>query len=861
MPERDHQRDPLRRLAARLAQDRPVDWDAEERAAPEEDQRAAIRQLRMVAAMAGFYRAVPPVGGSEESQDLSESVSVAKSVAGFGEGAAGFGEGAAGEAGGDGAAQGASAPTLSPGSRWGQLEILERIGRGAFGEVFRARDTRLDREVALKLLTEEATGPSDERVREARLLAKVRHQNVVTVHGADRIDDRAGIWMEFLHGETLDRILRVRGKLDAREAALIGIDLCRALSAVHAAGIIHQDVKLANVMRAQGGRIVLMDFGLGRESVARGRAGRRRSLSGTPLFMAPEVLRGGEPDPRSDVYSLGVVLFALVTGSLPVEASTLPDLLAQHERGAIKHARELRPDLPEDFAHLLDRVLSPDLQARFATPGEVERALLRSLGAAVEAGQTEAPATSRRRARTVALVSAGLLAIAIAFGWREISRRPGHERPVEAPFPDTPTLTLTGEETGDMFGLAVAGVGDVDQDGFDDLLVGAPYGDGSVPDCGKVYLYRGGSAGLDPQPAWIVVGSVANGWLGASIAARTNLSFDGFADLVVSEGGTEAGRILVFPGSKDGPAREPIQVLSVDDRGTLFGGAIATGDVDHDGDDDLLVGEPWFPTRASSSGRALLYLADGGGYSSVPAWIRTGPPGSQFGYTADLGGDVNNDGFRDAVVGATRARFGPEGSESGAAFVYLGTAAGLDTVPTVLPGRQADAVAGLGVLLPGDLDGDGYGDVIVGAEGASNGEDREGVAEIYFGSRLGTKPYGASLLESNNAGANFGSFLGSLGDLDGDGCNEFFVSAVRYQVTAPREGAAFIFRGSRRHDFQRIWFRAGGKAGSWYGACGKSAGDVNGDGLTDLVVAAPAWDSEVGQNVGRVDIFLQRPRR
>ena len=226
-----------------------------------------------------------------------------------------------------------------------------------------------------------------------------------------------------------------------------------------------------------------------------------------------------------------------------------------------------------------------------------------------------------------------------------------------------------------------------------------------------------------------------------------------------------------------------------------------------------------------------------------------------------MGGDVNNDGYRDAVIGATRASFGPEGLTAGAAYVYLGSAAGLDSIAVVLPGRQADARNGQGVLLPGDLDGDGYGDLIVGAEEASHGEEGEGMAEIYFGSKVGITPYGASLLEQNVVAANFGGYLGSLGDIDGDGCSEFFIGAVRYQLTEPREGAAFIFRGSPRRDFQRIWFRAGGKAGSWYGASGKSAGDLNGDGLTDLVVSAPAWDSEAGTNVGRVDIFLQRRKR
>ena len=851
------ERDLLRRLAARLARDRPVDWEAEERAALQEKERVAIRQLRLVAAMAGFHRTVQ---AGEESRDLSASVSLARSVAGLGDGAA--------EPGAEGAPEGAPpsppSPSLPPGSRWGHLEILERAGGGAFGEVFRARDTRLDRVVALKLLTQEASGSADERLREARLLARVRHQNVVTVHGADRIDGRVGIWMEFLHGETLDRILRLRGMLDAREAALIGIDLCRALSAVHAAGVIHQDVKLANVMRAEGGRIVLMDFGLGRETVARGRPGRARTLSGTPLFMAPEVLRGAEPDTRSDVYSLGVVLFALVTGSLPIEASSLADLLAQHERGAIKHARDLRPDLPEDVAHVLDRVLSPDPQARFATPGEVERALLRSLGAAVEAGRPRA--TSRWRTRTAALVAAVLLVIAAAFGWRALSGRSGRESAAEAPFLDVPTLTLTGDYPGGMFGAAVAGVGDVDRDGFDDVLVGAPFASGGFPTSGKVYLYRGGSGGLDPHPAWTAAGSAPGARLGWSIASLTNLTADGFADLVVGEPGTDeetttVGRVAVYPGSRDGPAPEPIEVLADGGPGTLFGYAIATGDVDHDGDDDLLVGEPAFPSPSARSGRALLYLADGKAYAKNPSWIRTGPPDSQFGIAVDLGGDVNNDGFHDAVVGALTASFGPDEREAGAAYVYLGSAAGLDSVPIVLPGRQAGTLAGRGVLLPGDLDGDGYGDLIVGAEQASNGEQAEGVAEVYFGSKVGVTPYGASLLEPNIMGANFGGHLGSLGDLDGDGCNEFFIGAVRYQRTEPREGAAFIFRGSPRRDFPHIWFRAGGKAFSWYGESGGSAGDLNGDELTDFVVSAPAWDSEAGINVGRVEIFLQRRRR
>ena len=157
---------------------------------------------------------------------------------------------------------------------WGHFRLLEKIGKGTFGVVYRARDTKLDSEVALKLLNSAFELPT-----EARNLARVRHPNVVTVYGTDQIDGRIGIWMEFVNGRTLGSLLKSNGPYGAREAAGIGVDLCRALAAVHAAGLVHGDVKAHNVMRAAGGRTVLMDFGTGKDlgTEADGeRIGRRR---------------------------------------------------------------------------------------------------------------------------------------------------------------------------------------------------------------------------------------------------------------------------------------------------------------------------------------------------------------------------------------------------------------------------------------------------------------------------------------------------------------------------------------------------------------------------------------------------------
>ena len=165
---------------------------------------------------------------------------------------------------------------------WGPLRLIRLVGQGAFGEVYRAWDSRLDREVALKLLrrreSRRSTGSS--LVDEGRLLAKVRHPNVITVYGAERIGDHVGVWMEFVDGPTLAQLVASNGPFAGDEVARIGGHLCGALAAVHRAGLLHRDIKAQNVMRDADGRIVLMDFGAGREAQAAVAA--PRDMAGTP---------------------------------------------------------------------------------------------------------------------------------------------------------------------------------------------------------------------------------------------------------------------------------------------------------------------------------------------------------------------------------------------------------------------------------------------------------------------------------------------------------------------------------------------------------------------------------------------------
>jgi serine/threonine-protein kinase len=291
---------------------------------------------------------------------------------------------------------------------WGHLRLLEQIGHGAFGQVFRAWDTRLDREVALKLIpagdsSDVDAGPSV--LREGRLLAKVRHPNVATIYGAEQIGDRVGLWMELVRGQTLEELLKSGASFTPDEVVRIGRDLARAVAAVHAAGLLHRDIKAQNVMRDDEGRVVLMDFGTGLE-----RTRSSPDVAGTPLYLPPEVLAGGPASEQSDVYGLGVLLFRLLTGTYPIVGASVHDVRDAHERGRRKRVREVRKDRSRRLARVVDRAIDPRLHVRYDGA--------EALAAALEPLSRE----SRRRRTAYALAVTGCVAL-IGLSWHVMSRR------------------------------------------------------------------------------------------------------------------------------------------------------------------------------------------------------------------------------------------------------------------------------------------------------------------------------------------------------------------------------------------------------------------------------------------------------
>ncbi len=280
---------------------------------------------------------------------------------------------------------------------WGEFTLLEELGRGGFGVVYRAWDTSLRRDVALKLVNVRnlPAGSDATLLREGQLMARVRHQNVVTVFSAQLIGTDVGLAMEYIQGRTLSALLAQHGPMSAHEAAVIGVALCGALAAVHRVGLIHRDIKASNVMREHGGRIVLMDFGAGREFDG---GDVRSGLVGTPVYMAPEVLLRQQVTPCSDVYSLGVLLYHLVTNDYPVQGHAIEELCDAHQHGVRRPLADARPDLPEAFVRVVERTLAADPLQRHPSAA----ALKRDLVAAVPGVSPESTRHSTRRSHVAA---------------------------------------------------------------------------------------------------------------------------------------------------------------------------------------------------------------------------------------------------------------------------------------------------------------------------------------------------------------------------------------------------------------------------------------------------------------------------
>jgi hypothetical protein len=426
------------------------------------------------------------------------------------------------------------------------------------------------------------------------------------------------------------------------------------------------------------------------------------------------------------------------------------------------------------------------------------------------------------------------------------------------PLATSPSWSAESNQASAMFGWCVASAGDINGDGYADVVVSAAYYDTALADAGRVYVYHGSALGLAANPSWTADGTHANESFGMVVAGAGDVNGDGYSDVAVSteihsNGTAVVGGAFVYHGSASGLPSTPSWTAEGEQTLGMFGYCVAgAGDVNGDGYGDLIVGAIWYGNGESKEGQALVYHGSATGLSSSANWTtESNQAEAWLGFLVDSAGDVNGDGYSDVIVSAPRFANGE--SNEGAAFVYLGSATGLPVPPNaswMTESDQADAQLGIAVAGAGDVNGDGYGDVVVGAMYFDNVETAEGKVWVYHGSATGL-PAAASpswTAEGNQASANFGVSVASAGDVNGDGYADLVVGARGYDDPESNEGAAFVYFGSSAGlPAAPSWTGEINQASASFGTSVGGAGDVNGDGYSDVIVGAHTYQN--GQSI------------
>ena len=391
----------------------------------------------------------------------------------------------------------------------------------------------------------------------------------------------------------------------------------------------------------------------------------------------------------------------------------------------------------------------------------------------------------------------------------------------------SPSLSNSG-----TFGASVASAGDINGDGYSDVVVGDAGG--------NAYTYVGSPTGSITVATVTLNGQNAGDQFGYSVSSAGDVNGDGYSDVIVGANGyvgglagTNLGAFYIYNGGPTGlsttPSGSPISGPAYDDN---FGISVASaGDVDGDGYGDVIIGGIGYSTPSQYQGIAYFYRGSSGGIINTPTVI-SDPNNSnydQFGYSVSSAGDVNGDGYADVIIGA----IGAGASDQGFAYIYMGSASGLNLTPISLTSATSYAFFGTSVANAGDVNGDGYSDVIVGTLGGG-GES----AYIYFGSKTGiadaalpsvtlTGSYG------NQTRGSFGASVSSAGDVNGDGFSDVLVGAP----SANGSGTAALFLGSNsgtNTTAASVFYGVAG--GDQFGINVATAGDVNGDGYSDILI-------------------------
>jgi FG-GAP repeat/FG-GAP-like repeat len=388
---------------------------------------------------------------------------------------------------------------------------------------------------------------------------------------------------------------------------------------------------------------------------------------------------------------------------------------------------------------------------------------------------------------------------------------------------------------------SVSPAGDVNGDGLADVIVSVFVSEYGICKAGNAFLYYGTKNGVSALPVWTGTCNQVEANYGASVAYAGDINGDGYADVIVgaphfSNGQSNEGAAFVYYGSPTGLSKTPSWTAESNQANAFFGESVSTaGDVNKDGYSDIIIGAPMFDNGETNEGRAFVYYGSANGISIMAAWTAEGDQVSaNFGKTVACAGDVNGDNYSDVLVGAPNYDNGQ--INEGRAFIYSGTNIGVNLAPSWTgESNQAEANYGNALARAGDVNGDGFGDIVIGANRYDDGQSNVGKIYVYLGSANGFSLYPDWTFTGDQLDGNLGISVSGGGDINGDGYHEIVVGSSSSWQDRPN-GKVYIFNGSRRGvtlDITQINNESFPNATLGYSVA--TAGDINGDGYADVI--------------------------
>ncbi len=411
------------------------------------------------------------------------------------------------------------------------------------------------------------------------------------------------------------------------------------------------------------------------------------------------------------------------------------------------------------------------------------------------------------------------------------------------------------------YNYTVSSAGDVNGDGYADLILSVFQSDYGISKDGKVSLYLGTGSGLGREPVWSGTNAQAASSFGETVANAGDVNGDGFGDIIIgashySNGQDNEGAAFVYYGSPQGLGKTPGWTAESNQANAFFGNSVSSvGDVNKDGFADVVIGAPFYDDGETNEGAIFVYLGSANGLSKDPSWYAEGDQvNAYFGKAVAGAGDVNHDGFSDIIVGAPNFDNGQ--NNEGRAFLFLGSIMGITRSPAwTAESNQAEANFGSSLACAGDVNGDGFSDVVIGANRWDEQMSNMGKIYVYLGSSNGFNIYPDWSYTGTIVDGNLGVCVASAGDINGDGYTEIIVGNNPTNQEK-NKGSAFVFYGSvRGMSGQMATISLPKNAQAVIGQSVASAGDTNGDGYSD-VIAGIIWDQPENSNQGKAIIVL-----